>query len=157
MERGGAAQPFAEFAGSLGFAAAAQCTFPDDGHPPAEREKLFPVLAIAGNVALELRKPIIAVGGGSRRVPASGMPVPEATVHEAHRPVPPEDQVRLPWKRAAVKPEPEPSSVHGPPQETFGPSVLAPNLRHDSGSRLVIHHVGQRIRSSRRRSWLGQL
>ena len=156
MDRGGAAQPIAEVAGSLFFAAAAQCTFPDYGHPPAEREKMFPDLTIAGSIALELRKPIVAVGRRSRRVPASGMPVPEASVHKAHCPVPPEDQVRFPWKRAAVEPEPESSCVDGSPQETFGPSVLAADPRHDPRARRPVHGIGHRVRLSTRRCRLGR-
>lgn len=151
MDRGGAAQPIAEVAGSLDLAAAAKRTLPDDGHPPAEREKLFPILNIAGSIALKLREPIVGVGRRSRRIPAAGMPVPEAAVHKTNSPIPPEDQVRLPWKGAAVEPEPEPSYVEGSPQEAFGTSVPAPDPRHVPRARQHIHGIGHRVRPSTRR------
>ena len=67
--------------------------FPDDDHAPAEAAELLAGTLVACDVARELRLPKFAARLRRRRAGTALVPMPEAAVHENHRPVFPQHDV----------------------------------------------------------------
>src|SRR3546814_5631382 len=108
----------------------AKLACPDDNDFPPLRLEQFPGPTIAGYVSIELLDPESRVAfrrGGNL---AAGMTMPEAPVDEHHRPVSREDNVRLPRKVLAMKPEPEPKRMQCPAKGQFGRRVRGADPRH---------------------------
>ena len=90
-----AVKPLVQLLGHRLEAVVAEGTFPHNGNAPSNGEQLDAVPRVASDVRLELGRPERLPARGRRRVPAAGVPVPEASVHEARGMEAREDDVRL--------------------------------------------------------------
>ena len=124
MLRNRAPQPSIEVGCCIFSACIAQCTFPDDRNSPSKLQQLLPVVSVADGIAFELCLPILRVRRWRRGETATGVSMPEATVHEAHRVVFPENQVWRSWKAFVMQSVPKPPAVHRPTEKQLRSAVL---------------------------------
>ena len=123
----------------------AQCTFPDDRHPPTSLQQLVPDPPVPLHVGPEFRLPEVRSGSGIGRVGASFMTVPEAAMHETDRSKPGEHQVRPAGELAIMKTVPVAARVQRTPEDQFGLRVLAADSCHHSRPYRSINYVGHEL------------
>lgn len=76
---------------------------PELDYPPARRKQCLLVPGIASDVLVKFALPEFLAGSGSRGIATSGVPVPEAAMHEDADPVTGEHQIRPSRKVFLVK------------------------------------------------------
>ena len=114
---------------------------PDDDHLPAQRLQLRLHLRIALPVAAELRLPEIDVACGRARRLAALVVMPKASVHEYHRPVLRQHNIRLPRQILPVNPEPIPQRMQQASHRHLRLRVLALVRHHHPVPLLWCHRV----------------
>ena len=77
--------------------------FPDDQHFPAKPSQLPQITFVASNIGAKLICPVLSVGGRYAIPAPATMLVPEATMDKDDFPWAGKNQVRLPWKIAAMQ------------------------------------------------------
>ena len=117
-------QPLVEFASRLFCAIISQRALPDHRNPPSKLQQLLPALLVAGGVTFELFLPIFLPRRWRSCKSATGMRVPEASVHEAHRTVFWKNKVWLSRKISVMQPVPQPTRMHCPAEEKLRAGVL---------------------------------
>jgi hypothetical protein len=86
------------------------------------------------DIGSELSTPEVLSGLGEVGETTIGVAMPEAPLHKNHRAVPGQNDIRTPWKRTAVQPEPEANAVQGRPYSKLGLGVLGADARHDAAA-----------------------
>ena len=89
----------------------ARSTLPNDDHLPTFRLQVRDVPGVSLGVLLELLKPEFAAGLRHGRVAATGMVVPETSMHEDDGSILGKDDVGSAWKTLRVQAEPEPETM----------------------------------------------
>ena len=120
-------------------------TFPDNDHAPAGFFQQTEIAPVALNVAIKLRLPIFRACCRHGSVFAAGMPVPEASVHENHSPVLPQDNIGLSGKVFAIDAKAVAAAVQHGTHDEFRLRVFAANAAHGPASLLGcqgIRHIG---------------
>ena len=121
-----------------------ELAFPDDQDLPAHAAQPADMLPVVRHVPRKFVRPELPValrGGGAL---AALVPVPEAAMHEHHRPVPRQHDVGLTGEVLHVEPEPVPRAVQQTADLPLRAGVLAPDLRHYSATcsyGQCVHHM----------------
>jgi hypothetical protein len=105
-------------------------TFPNDDRLPTRFSQLSNGSAIAPLIALQLRGPELRVRCRTLPPFAAAVAMPKTSVHEDHRSVFREDQIRHTGQIAPVKPEAVPESMRRPSDGKLRTGVLAAHSRH---------------------------
>jgi hypothetical protein len=92
---------------SLRFVGTAQCTFPNRRDTPAVAGQLGAHSAVPRDIGGEFRLPEFGPRRGGRGIATSVMPMPEAAMHEDHRPELREQEIRPTADLLCMQPIPE--------------------------------------------------
>ena len=119
----------------------AQGALPYRRHTPSVFEKFPSNKGVPRNIRVELRPPELRPGRWGGGIAAPLVSVPEAAVHEDHRVVLRQNEVRPPVDLAGMKPEAETTRMQGPPECQLGFRVLSPYSGHHPGTGLLVHDI----------------
>lgn len=122
---------------------------PDHQNPPPQGVKLHVSPVISPDVATELLLPERLPRLRRGRVVATGMAVPEATMHENGQPVPRKHQVRGAGQVLAMKAEAVPEGVEVLSKSHLGLRITALDASHDARTSTTINHIHHFVPLSR--------
>ena len=111
-----------------------QSALPDDRNAPAERMEHLCMLPVASYISLKFPSPEIFIGLGSGCVAAAFVSVPEAAMHEHHRPMLREHKVRGAGQLSDMKSIAKSPCKKKRAKGSFRPGVLSANARHHAAA-----------------------
>ena len=121
--------------------------FPDRYDVPSKVGKFGNDFSVSLDIVLELLVPEFRVGGWSRCITASGVPVPETAMDKNHGSVFRKDQIRSPGKGPDVFPVAEATGKQIFPKCHFRAGVCAPDPGHIITSCLFRFDVHREVSS----------
>lgn len=151
-----ASEPTIDHCRNRGRARSAQRTFPDGPYPPARIQETPSGAPIPLHVLVELALPELSASGWRRRVGATGMSMPEAAMHEAHRSKPAKHQVGSPGKLPVMQAVSETAGMESPTKGKLGSGIPAPDPRHHARTGCAVHHIGHHPSPPRSESLIQQ-
>jgi hypothetical protein len=110
-------------------------------YAPAGLLKLFPDQLISRNVRFELFLPKCSIGSRGVRILASGMPMPEAAVHEHGCTESWQHQIRAPRDTWGVQAVSKTLSEQESPYRKFGARILTSNAGHHPASGFPVDDI----------------
>ena len=152
----GASQPSIDHRRDHGRARGAQRTFPDGPYPPARIQEIPSGAPVPLHVLIELALPELPASGWRRRVGATGMSMPEAAMHKAHRSKPAKYQVGSPGELPVMQAVSEATGMESSAKGKLGSGILAPDPRHHARTGLAVHHIGHHPSPPRSESLIRQ-
>ena len=107
-----------------------ELAFPDDQDLPAPAAQPADMLPVVRHVPGKFVRPELPVALGGGGALAALVPVPEAAMHEHHRAMPGQHDIRLAGEVRSLEPEAVASAVQQAADLTLRAGILAPDLRH---------------------------
>jgi len=121
----------------------AHLALPDDSDTPTGLKQQLPSSPVSLDIDRKFVPPVVTICRRRAGVPATFVPMPEATVNENDRVVLWKNEIRRSRQTSSVKPETEACAVQGTPHFHFGPGIPAPDARHHAGAGCLVNNVRQ--------------